>query len=571
MTMDSPQDAAPAPKPARDIGVADFRLLFQLPLFLDSRDAKVAPGWIATTRERERAKLMKSGLWTEVTDPPRYPDGTGFGAFVYFHDFVQQFLFPRKDDRGAFTLYQRTDLKHLSAMFFVAPKIPQARHDFAIDRLSLHLFEIGVAILTLELRWTGQDSGDALTLADTQRITDHLRRSYTSFFTEDGFAARVPTGVTLNEEPPTYSPDMAKTVLPAFATGDVRDPRVFGHWTRMMAPLTLLADGGPWRDPSDERFPVNSYVRLVCEDEASDAAVRDALRVVSDGDWFRIADAEEPGENAYPYNPDFIRTQAPHIFYDRFFPHPEAGNYATRYAFGGQHFAAVGAGKFFRETISEHWRHHYALLSLIARFEMTVLLMISSQISNTVAVTDRLRRTESQGGPANASAEYFEAGILDIQRRFLKFVHRFRFTGVSSQTQGAEMYARWRDSLRLDAVYTDVREELASATSLVMSDQQTAEARAATNLARVATLGVVGGLIVGVMGANLFVGQGGAMDALAWSEPRQFGVISAMVLAGSGVVARLALKEGRDGFSRFLGLWLFGLAAVAAVFAALSG
>ena len=44
---------------------------------------------------------------------------------------------------------------------------------------------------------------------------------------------------------------------------------------------------------------------------------------------------------------------------------------------------AIGAGKFFRETLVKHWRHHYALLSLLARFEQSMLLMISSRISLT--------------------------------------------------------------------------------------------------------------------------------------------------------------------------------------------
>ena len=171
--------------------------------------------------------------------------------------------------------------------------------------------------------------------------------------------------------------------------------------------------------------------------------------------------------------------------------------------------------------LAHHWHRHYAQLSLIARLEMTALLAVSSRISMAV------RALDSPGGESG-----FAKNIMDTQQYFLRFVHQFRFTGVTSQLQGAEMFALWRKTLHLDALFADVKSELDIATAAVIARQQIDEAKAATRLAegsnrlaKVASLGIVGGLIVGATGdlfIKVFTGD--------WSDWRKFLTVLAAVL-----------------------------------------
>ncbi len=438
---------------AEKTGVKAFRLILQWPLVLDDAgnlSARQADDggrdWIAGRLKTTRRALAGSGVWAPVRDVLNYPvgiaprdtDGGGYAQFAYFHDFAQDFLFPRPDapDR-AFDLYERTDL----AGFEVLPDGTRAgAHLFEIDRLSLHLFDVGSAVVTLELNWTGRgccDDGSKpetpLTLADCQTLIDLIRRSYTPFWEGDE-PARVAQLTILRDRDGQevcnswpLSRDEANARLND-PDNRQRDIEVFRHWQEIIRPLDLQCLGGCWRDPADERMPINSFIALHHDSEKEQQAVS----AIAESDWFRLADAEVAGKG-YPYNRDFLRDQARDVFYDRFAPDSDCGICATRhvFGFGGMHYSVVGAGWFMENVILHHFRRHYTLLSLVARFEFTALMAISSRLSRAVA---RLKSTGNR-----FDDEAFENEVIAIQGDFLNFVHRFRFTGISSQFQAQDV------------------------------------------------------------------------------------------------------------------------------------
>ena len=65
-------------------------------------------------------------------------------------------------------------------------------------------------------------------------------------------------------------------------------------------------------------------------------------------------------------------------------------------------------------------------MGLLAHFELATLLAFSTRISRAVAHYE----------PRSVSAEEFEGWMQAIEDKFLQFVHRFRFTGVSNHLQG---------------------------------------------------------------------------------------------------------------------------------------
>ena len=151
--------------PADQVILSKFRQVFHWPLIRTNREqSKFWPGFLE----------YKGSPWTHVCDPLTYlSDGEidehTYAEFIYFHDFTQKFLFPR-GDAPAYLLFTRSDVKTVQA------SIGGIEWTFDVERHSMHLFETGAAILTLELVWRQAD-GERLTLADAQRIIDYLRRS----------------------------------------------------------------------------------------------------------------------------------------------------------------------------------------------------------------------------------------------------------------------------------------------------------------------------------------------------------------------------------------------------------
>ncbi len=533
-------------KPATDIAVKQFRLLFQWPLILYPEGGS---GGVARARKAALQQLDESDSWNEV-DALSVPekmddfDSGGYGEFVYFHDFAQEFLYPKSgDDAASFRLFERKDICTLSADF--ATDNDRFTLNFLVPRLTMHMFDQGVAMMSLELEYTAK-KGEGLTLARCQTAIDHLRRTYVPFWkTEEKIetAVRVPCAVRLDDETEMARPPCQKKAAASLdRTGFDRNPDVFKHWQKMIAPLKLVGqEGGQWRDPSDERMPVNSFISLTPAEyvAASDVEDRAAFDQVRESDWFRIWDAEEPG-SAYPYNPEFLSRFTDTAFYDRFAPDPRSGGLAVRHMFGEHHYAVVGAGWFFDNIAVHHWRRHYAQLSLIARFQVAMLLAISGRISRAL---DKLTPTRRKD---------FEREILAIQDEYLKYRHRYHFTGVSSQIQASEMYDRWVSVLGIGAMKDDVQDELQTATNTLHTNEQTRLAQAAHDLGIIAGLGVLGGLVVGAMGSNLFVGTGEAVQLFVqngWGELRQFFFLFFAVVAflAAGYAIWSATRSGRGG------------------------
>ena len=597
-------------RPASEIPVAAFRQIFQWPLVLRiDREAGPATDGIAWHVDNTAEELAKAApFWTEIDDPLFSPDDAtvrgSYEEFVYFHDFTQRFLYPTPEDAPpVFRLWTSRYIRWIEA------DVGGRTHRFSVDRLTLHLFRLGAAVLTLEVA-SQPPSGRPLSLADVQTVIDRLRRSYAPYWDDPGTeAAGSPTEVRLRDVQDRIigkpsQPLARNDALDALKRD--RDAPVYDHWRELIWPLTIGRQPGQWRDPSDERVPCLSYISLT-RAHWDPAACLEAVR---EGDWVRLADADGAGSDAHACNPDFVREPCRTAFYDRFFPHAEMRGTAARHLFGGAHYAVVGAGWFFDTILLRHFRRHYAQLALIARFEMAMLLAFSSRITQAVADRDRpaaddrppgasqvlaglaagrracprrsrerdrhasflVRRLRAWnralgppvaailGRPRPGTAEArFEDAILDIQNDFLTFTHRFHFTGVSSQIQAAEMHDRWCRSLGLRELYADVRGELESAAAAVRSAQAQRAAEESTQLTRIATWGVVLGLIVGALGANIFVGTADGAALAALGDWGQLGLVSTLVLFGMGVLYRLLGRRREGGIALKASTWLAAL------------
>jgi hypothetical protein len=523
------------------IKVAEFRQILIWPLALDMSTTPHT-SLLADIVKEEAVRLDKSlgKPWTRIVDPlfhiqreadelkraADHPPLTprerqeAYAEFVYFHDFVQRFLYPTAKDQPAgdvpLYVFKRDDIGFVQASIFTGRNVEP--FTLKIERCNLYMFPVGVAVLAFEVS-TSDATIAPLNLTQVMYLQDTLRRCYTPYFewldASGSYAARGTVSsmqwLDANRRPigQPKSPRPFKTEIDHVVAN--REPPIFEPWRDL---LSLQVKGqGPalqssqatWRHVVDERIPFTSYIRLAAIGDGADALTAyQNLSRVYEGDLMRLCFADTPGDaGSYPYDQDFLKEFETDNCYNRF------RNLGTRHMFCGYTYCMLTAeGKGYEPFLVHHFRHMYFQMALIAHMEMAAYLAFSSRVSQAV---------QRASGANRLMEPEFRERIIAIQGEFLSFVQMYRFTGISNQIQAKEMFDLWRQHLRLQTLYEDVRDELSAATNFlfaVEARQQTKSAlqqtesalqlsEAATRLNKIAIAGVVLSLVFGFLGINV--------------------------------------------------------------------
>ena len=607
---------------AAGVGVTLLRNTLFWPLTLDlpsnARDLRGQSGKPMTMVDfvAQQVTLLPS-VWNEVDDTlehivrpeNRTPaeqsahDRAAYAEYTFFHDFIQRFLYTKQDSDEAgrkqapFRLFRRSDVAFLDLTIADGQCGGDRVLRFHVERLSLYVFRTGVAILALELALPSPaciyevnaiKSGVEpelilsrdLMLTDVLDVNDRMRRAHAPYLEQKKddcvdtpprnllplrHAWRGPSCVEL------ASFDTFHDVTPADRTAPplrcelrdmekderrVRPLRAFS-WllsdpkdkTRGWPIAPPMSKGVTWRHVADDRLALLSTVMV--NDRASYEAIRD-------GDWMRLCFVDGHGSNPFPYAERFLRASWQSYCYDRFHYEPGENTFEpVRYLISGYSFVAVGCGWFFGEHIQTHMRRHYFQLMLLAQHDQATLLSFSSRV--TRAVSDFECNLADKTEAAAESA--LEDDLQMIERDFLHYVHRFRFTGVTSQLQPSEMFDMLRRQMKLDALYADIKEELTTANDFLFrrSEQRTAVASERLNI--IAVLGVVAGLALSFLGMNVLVASdfldkmGIVAKTQGWAEhvALVFLVLGVFSLGGRGLSGLLGRrKTGETRVTEFL-------------------
>ena len=224
----------------------------------------------------------------------------------------------------------------------------------------------------------------------------------------------------------------------------------------------------------------------------------------------RLAFLDPPGKDPTPYAAAFLHKTFETHCYDRYH-HPEdaVADAPTRFLMCDYAFTAVTArndprkgyrSNSYADTLAVHMQRQYYQLFLLCVIEKAVLLNLSSRISQAVERHDVTGKTDE----GTEDAEIVLANDMQgIERDFLHYVHRFRFTGVSGQLQAGEMFAQLRSVMRLDALFGDIKTELDSAVGFLSTRESQRAAQAAERLNVIAYLGVVIALVIAFFSMNI--------------------------------------------------------------------
>lgn len=528
--------------PADRIPLSLFREILIWPLALHLPRPSAEPNGMAKAIDRIAQHIeTHSRVWERQHDPTlhlpaparkvfddrQYPvelerwNADRYAEGVYFHEFVQSFLFrgsianpsilrrwreQRKRDPLAMRLYQRTDITRVSVGLG-----PGRNFELAVERLNLYLFNSGSAVLVLEVSTKGAAPSHRWNLAEVLDVRDAFRRAYPPFARiEDGIMRADPQLVLTNlvwayrdgrTEP--HLPAVCETgpLVKRYLEGDDIDakdadgrriPPIFEHWRTLIAGALRLAPyetGGHhprWHHVVDERIPTVATVAV----EEGGGDPRFYFERTRRGDLVRLCFCDHADRDADPYDHRFLQSFERHHVYERF------RNQGILYLASGYSFVAYGTGGFFENIIGTHMRRHYFQMALLAHFELATLLSFSTRISRAVGAHD--------------NTEHFERLMLSIEDEFLQFVHRYRFTQVTNQLQGQELFDLFRRHLRLSAVFEDLRTEITSATAYLFNRAASRSARMTERLSIIATCGLILALAFGFLGMNVIV-KGGTL------------------------------------------------------------
>lgn len=489
-----------------------------------------------------------------------------YQEFVYFHNFVSQFLFEKhdvSDDRlPALNIFKREDIRFAEVVLAEGKKAVT----LSVDRTNLYFFDIGVAVLVVEL-----SNQEKLEMNDVMNISNQLRRVYPPYW-EGNDASEFPKNVKWlknicpkgEKTNPSNGRKDQKTDYIEHVDGQ-RNAPVAPHWRDLLEPLSF---GGysktpsgkdvdkclsGWRQIVDERIPIMTYIGT------------SQIKDISNGDWIRLCCVDMPdesGKDTLPYGSKFLETFEANHMYDRFwFPENRPENREeTRYLCAGYSFLTVASpeDKFAEKIKTIHFRRQYFQIGLIVHLQMAALLAISGYLSNVV------REFHKKGKEKNIGFDVFENGISKLREEFLRFTHCYWFTGVSNQVQGQEIYDLWRKNLNMQVLYDEVVNELKEADSFLtlrrqehIAERQSHIADETKNLTQLAAVGLPMALAVGFLGMNLVVGNNG--EPSDWSSLNQwyqsFGVFAVFSCIGTIMVGLLYLRQQQEKLSFICKVW----------------
>jgi hypothetical protein len=269
---------------------------------------------------------------------------------------------------------------------------------------------------------------------------------------------------------------------------------VASHWDFIMKPLVL-----DHRDRRGElryrqleyyRMPVMAYLAM------------DNPRALTRADYIRLALTSASGDSAsLPLAEGYLADFEKKHCCDRNFEDRPGADWAnTRFMSAGYSLVVTGdaSNAYFTDLdkgFLSKFRHQHFVLFLIAHFHKAALLMFSDRLSEAVNNLD----VHDQ-----RATNRFRHEIRHTLESFLRFVHRYWFHNVSDHGLEQELFELCRRNLGVDAFYAQVRQEVHDMSGFLENEAQRRQNESMMRLTVVTTFGLIGTIVTGFLGMNLF-------------------------------------------------------------------
>ncbi len=443
--------------------------------------------------------LAQDNPWSEVDDEfgdPAEFQARHYNEFVTFLPPVQRFLYGQGLGRSVSKVYGESPIRVMRRSDVRGARVTldkgQAPIDLEIVHVDLYFFfDIDIVLLALEV------CTDDIPLETAQNLLFRFGRAYPAYWEKGGRGGHCPWKVEwlgADGEVLAVSDYEQRDKFLSFVCRH-RAPATASHWDFLMSPIVLHHGDrkGPLRYRQLEyyRMPYMAYLAL------------DKPETLARSDAIRLALGNEAGAEgtSLPYSDAYLADFEQRYCYDRNFMAGETQKTASvRFFASGDTFVVTGDARdpFYvsRESgILARFRHQHFLMFLIAHFQRASLHMFSDRL---VAAVSRLDITNPKAN------RMFRRDIRDAHENFLRFSHRYWFHNVSHQAQVRELFDKTREHLNLDSLYSEVREELQDMGSFLDVEAMRKQNETVVRLTVVTTFGLVGTVVTGFIGMNLF-------------------------------------------------------------------
>lgn len=428
------------------------------------------------------------GAWKKVADPLLIEDESceiGYEEFVYFLPYVQRFLYGVGEEgrvaQSSLHIFKRDDVTSVRVRLHEGAE----PLELEVGRLRLYFFnDVDTALLAFEVY------GYDLALEQAVEFLDRFGRPYPPAWEGREHGAHCTDSVEFLGEDGTVLAvsDYNDRARYYALVRDARQTPLASHWEYLLAPLVpAYRKGGviKYFQVENKRIPLMSYLSF------------DEPRSISRGDLMRIGFAAKWGDSdTLPYSASFLRDFESQHCYDRYWdPHNPNLGMNTRYAFCGLSFSMITKYSDERRDLKRHFRHQFFQIGLIAHFHKAALLNFSNRFSRAVERLD-VRNVES--------VKDFKRNVRQALEVFLRFNHRYWFLEISNQVQAGDFFKRWRHELGTDILYGDVRDEAHDINQYLDNERLRKQADSTMRLTVVSACGMVGTVVTGFLGMNLF-------------------------------------------------------------------
>jgi hypothetical protein len=416
-----------------------------------------------------------------------------YKEFVTFLPYVQRFIYgsmagqeaASREGERSMRVFRRDDVLRVRVTFDDDTALV-----FEAEEVALYFFlDADVAILTVEL-YTND-----ISLERAQDTVFRFGRAYPAWWTSTGQGGNCPRRVEWLDAKggvlTTSDYEQKQRYLSHVAK--YRTPYLASHWQFLLNPLGLEYPGQSaalrYRQLEHYRMPLMVYLAL------------DDPTTFSRADFVRLGLTTRPGSrDSLPYSVRSLEQFEREYCDDRFWGR-EGEHFSgdARLICTGLLLAVVGrhGDMFFdgRETgMLGQFKHQYFLLFLIAHFHKAALLSMSDELA---VAMNRLEVGDTE------SVRQFKRTIRQSMEVFLRFTHRYWFHEVSNQDLARAIFSRLSRHLGNDALYDEVRNEVADMNEYLDTDSVRRQAQTILRLTVVTIFGLIGTVATGFLGMNL--------------------------------------------------------------------
>ena len=400
------------------------------------------------TKALQEAAWEKREFKIEAEEASEGKRNLRYSEYFYFHGFVQKALYYTGDEDHVMEFFERPIGKN--AKFIVSLK-DGPEYELKLNKLSLHIFDTGVGILSIELFNDKYSSID-----DVLKINDYGKRIYPQYLDEEKGIEGTKESFLADSITLDLDIDNTPKIEERFPLDEFRK----GH--RNVAKYIRKLLGNKFKIHSQDNAGKALYeYRPTIDDRMY------AICWYGSDKWSNILkQKDDTGSYCYEksdmwyrfmyHDGGFLTCQHPTMMHKliKRSTYQRWADYGAFYGITRYSLTSItDTGDFAYKTIRQHMRRQYAQIARLLLAQRASILKFSAEVTKiSTEIRKAIRKREG--------LEKIRERVEDLHARYIHFVNSLWFTEVTPQEQGIEMYTQAVEVMRLKTEIEDLKTEI---------------------------------------------------------------------------------------------------------------